>query len=334
MPPDDSNAAAKVAPVVAQWQRAAQVFTSCRVERAVELAERALATARQALPGDSLVVAWISGGLLIFRLSMNPPDATSTVAGRAARMSSIWERDERLVALSRNKIATCCARLEAGSLRTLTPEEHAFFSAVQPDTLPLESRGEEMLLTITMEALAYWPRGVADAEFPLLCVALRGALEAALSFEAQGELNTREQHERGPLIDVVSVVIGEILGVRSTLGRRLQEALRTSGALTPQTEAALLQLLARLLQKLELELPQSRGEVLAHLAKNQQTAAADVARHGLRNCTLPACGATEPHPRFFKCCSRCRSVVYCCAEHQKEDWPRHKRTDKCTKPAT
>ncbi len=32
------------------------------------------------------------------------------------------------------------------------------------------------------------------------------------------------------------------------------------------------------------------------LAAHRERAAADVARHGLRGCALPECGATEPHP--------------------------------------
>jgi hypothetical protein len=43
----------------------------------------------------------------------------------------------------------------------------------------------------------------------------------------------------------------------------------------------------------------------------RQRAAEDVARHGLRACGLPECGATEPQPKAFKVCSRCRRVCYC-----------------------
>jgi hypothetical protein len=63
--------------------------------------------------------------------------------------------------------------------------------------------------------------------------------------------------------------------------------------------------------------------------RHQQAAAADAGRHGLRCCALPACGAQEPHPKLFKLCGRCRGVAYCCAQHSKEDWKRHKREDGC-----
>jgi hypothetical protein len=66
-------------------------------------------------------------------------------------------------------------------------------------------------------------------------------------------------------------------------------------------------------------------------AKQQQAAVADVARHGLRRCALPACDAQEPHPKLlFKLCGRCHKSAYCGAAHSVEDWKRHKREDGCT----
>ena len=62
-------------------------------------------------------------------------------------------------------------------------------------------------------------------------------------------------------------------------------------------------------------------------------AAADVARHGLRRCARPGCGATEPHPKAFKVCSRCRGAAYCAPSCQAQDWTRHKRGDGCKKQA-
>jgi hypothetical protein len=64
-------------------------------------------------------------------------------------------------------------------------------------------------------------------------------------------------------------------------------------------------------------------------AGQQQAAAADTARHGLRRCALPACDAQEPHPKLFKLCGRCRGAAYCCVAHSKEDWKRHKREGGC-----
>jgi hypothetical protein len=67
----------------------------------------------------------------------------------------------------------------------------------------------------------------------------------------------------------------------------------------------------------------------ATLADIRERGAADVARHGLRHCALPSCAQTEPHPKCFKLCGRCRGVAYCSAAHSVEDWKRHKRQEGC-----
>ena len=55
---------------------------------------------------------------------------------------------------------------------------------------------------------------------------------------------------------------------------------------------------------------------------------------GLRHCALPGCGAKEAHPAHFKSCAACRTVVYCCREHQVEGWPAHKKACKAARKAT
>ena len=52
---------------------------------------------------------------------------------------------------------------------------------------------------------------------------------------------------------------------------------------------------------------------------------ADVAKHGLRDCALPSCAKTETTVKEFAGCSGCRSVVYCCLEHQALHWRAHKK---------
>ena len=55
---------------------------------------------------------------------------------------------------------------------------------------------------------------------------------------------------------------------------------------------------------------------------------ADIAKHGLRDCALPSCSKTEKTVKEFAGCSGCRSVVYCCLEHQALDWRAHKKACK------
>ena len=52
---------------------------------------------------------------------------------------------------------------------------------------------------------------------------------------------------------------------------------------------------------------------------------ADTVKHGLRECALPSCSKTEKTVKEFAGCTGCRSVVYCCPEHQALDWRAHKK---------
>ena len=52
-----------------------------------------------------------------------------------------------------------------------------------------------------------------------------------------------------------------------------------------------------------------------------------------RSCALPGCGAKEAHPAHFKSCAACRTVVYCCREHQVAGWPAHKKACKAARKA-
>ena len=54
---------------------------------------------------------------------------------------------------------------------------------------------------------------------------------------------------------------------------------------------------------------------------------------GRRSCALPGCSAKEAHPAHFKSCASCRTVVYCCREHQVEGWPGHKKACKAARNA-
>ena len=63
-------------------------------------------------------------------------------------------------------------------------------------------------------------------------------------------------------------------------------------------------------------------------------AAAEAAVRGLRTCALVGCGAREVHVSQFKRCGACRTVAYCCREHQVADWPSHKAACKAARKAS
>ena len=76
----------------------------------------------------------------------------------------------------------------------------------------------------------------------------------------------------------------------------------------------------------------ARGVLQTRIAASHQETAefearqrADSAKHGLHNCALPSCSKPEKTVKEFAGCSGCRSVVYCCLEHQALDWRAHKK---------
>ena len=66
------------------------------------------------------------------------------------------------------------------------------------------------------------------------------------------------------------------------------------------------------------------GSAAMSVAESHDAAAAEAAVRGLRECALAGCASKEVHVSQFKCCGACRTVAYCCREHQLEDWPAHK----------
>jgi hypothetical protein len=175
----------------------------------------------------------------------------------------------------------------------------------------------------------------ADAEARLQNV--YGALRAALEMDARGMLErdprTGQPWSASRLLEtnvphLKLTVHGFVASVlRDEAG--LLPHMRVTCGLTAAEETALRQLAERNKAEAERskqELPKHREDAKA---RHQHAAAADVARHGLRRCTLPSCDAQEPHPKLFKLCGRCNAAAYCCKEHQTEDWKRHKREDGC-----
>ena len=65
--------------------------------------------------------------------------------------------------------------------------------------------------------------------------------------------------------------------------------------------------------------------------RTRAAADADLAAGRLQQCALSGCAAREAHASHFKRCGACRTVCYCCREHQVEDWPAHKAACKAAR---
>ena len=78
-------------------------------------------------------------------------------------------------------------------------------------------------------------------------------------------------------------------------------------------------------------LDQSRDHPGGSVGEHIAAATAEAAVRGLRECALAGCAAKEVHVSQFKRCGACRTVAYCCREHQLADWPAHKAACKAAR---
>jgi hypothetical protein len=311
-----------------------------RAARAIELYERALAMAQAAsLPHDSLILADMRSNVVRQRLELARHEGATS---RAA-----WRSDEQLLLHARKTLLVCDARFRAGTFFTPTPEEVAFFDAggiTVTTHLPIAAE----YVALAAEVLPNWPEPRTRDEAEVRLRIVGGALRATLEMDRRGMLDWRDPHtgQPKPLTSQddgtkITFAVSTRPLVQTLLADALADAseggcwdlLRTTCAVSAAEETALRQLADRTRVLLATS---SSGDELSELVhrvarKNvagvQQRAAADVARHGLRACALPECGAPEPEPKLFKVCGRCRAVCYCSAAHQ--DWRRHKRADGC-----
>jgi hypothetical protein len=323
-------AAATVAPLL-QLKRAAQKANKlARHSRAVELYERTVTAAELALPRDSLVIAALLSELAVTHC--------------IAQATDNYPSDAVLASLKLRSLRLLHARWQAGTLLAPTAEEVAYLAEDEFPHLPAQMCGAYFYITAAehMAAAAVNMRQDISPYTPAEAEAVYGALRAALETDTRGMLErNRRTGQAGPVACSTKCRAERHLrlGVHSLVTSVLcDEAglllhMRATCGLTAAEETALRQLAER--HKAESgrraqELPEAIEDVYA---RQQQTAAADAARHGLRRCALPACDAQEPHPKLFKLCGRCRGAAYCCPEHSKEDWKRHKCEDGCAAAA-
>jgi hypothetical protein len=227
----------------------------------------------------------------------------------------------------------------------LTPLERRVVSDDDDETAPgaLPWQRVDDLLFVAYEAAHLWPplsdpaaeearlRGMAVAARAVLTLHTHSGTTTTVQREEEEGQQRTATHERlrSPgLAPFVMALIDSVLGEDAASGGVRHKLRAMPNALTSEEEATLRdEVLPPLLQQARACQYAAAAAWQTHL----QRAADDVARHGLRACALPGCGATEPQPKAFKVCSRCRRACYCSAAHQQQDWRRHKRADACAK---
>jgi len=127
------------------------------------------------------------------------------------------------------------------------------------------------------------------------------------------------------------------LPAESLFTERFSNAMAADLVVEYGVDARLVQLLTNAWQRLQESgvltargLLDRRAQAFIANERDKYTAAtrSAMAAPGLRTCALAGCSAKEAHPQHFKSCAACRTVVYCCREHQVEGWPAHKKACK------
>jgi hypothetical protein len=322
-------AAATVAPLLQLKRAANKAEKLARFARAVELYTRAVAAAELALLCNSLVVAALLHELSATHILGSDAHPGSSTDAESAEFSQ------------RSLVLLLHERWQAGTLFSPTAEEVAYLAEDEYPGLPAQMCGAYFYIHVAgltaqlLQKNNLAPSTTAEAEARVHAV--YGALRTALEADARGML---ERHPRtGQAWPASSGSAAMVSHLKSAVHRLVTSALSDEAGLLLRMRAACglpaaeETALNQLAERYKVEGKRSMQELAKRIerlnAKQQQAAAADAARHGLRRCALPACDAQEPHPKLFKLCGRCHATAYCCKQHQTEDWKRHKREDGC-----
>jgi hypothetical protein len=304
----EAAAAEAVAPLLQLMLSIQTAERLLRHERARELSARALAAAESSQPHDSLVIAAMLGTLIC--ACVRATVDTSLHGNQHEVFGAACRADDQLLALSRRCQALLSARWRAGSLLKPTLEEHAFFRCLQPDKEDANIIGAELYIRGTAEMLCCWPESDSRAEHDARVHHLHDALLALLALARHGSPDAAQSPTAFHFsidIDIKTAIAANALlaAVFNDAAGDLRSLLRATYGLAQADEAALRHVAP--LFKRHSDVCKQKLEDEA--AETRASGAADVARHGLRRCALPSCGAQEPHPKLFKLCGRCRGAA-------------------------
>ncbi len=298
--------------------------------RASEKYRLAAEEAETALPGpDSLVSCSLREQQLEALLS----HATASVVEPADADDALREA---LLCLLPSVMAVLERRKAAGTLLpgTCRPEEEAYHKASRRKNLELQDCPQAV---IAEKAVYFAPYVGVEAH-------LRAAVSVVYMLNVTCPFALSEAQIQAALLFVVSALdlmtrprdVDDWLAGEPDFVRELRKLIpRISDMNKPETK----KLCAAWQRLLRSGVLRERGIDEGIDAGHQRTvrlhaaAEADLAAGRLQQCALAGCAARETHVSQFKRCGACRTVSYCCREHQVEDWPSHKAACKAARKA-
>ena len=298
--------------------------------RAAENYGRAAEAART-LGEDNLVVigAQVRQGEMLCMYATNVPDAIADPHILAAHHAAC-------IALLSGAVEALGRRRAAGTLLEgkCASAEEAWWEA---GTLTQAYAGIPAVETTSWAAL------VGYEEFLYAAANAMDMLRNALWFAAEcsaAQFQSFTQHvvHAAELMQQPRRHNGTGMGTEAGFTDALRCAVAVAGA--RGLDARLVQLLASTLQRLqrsgvlqERRIEEAIGSIASKQHAVDKVVQKSLTAPGLRSCALPGCGAKEAHPTHFKSCAACRTVVYCCREHQVAGWPGHKKACKAARTA-
>ena len=258
------------------------------------------------MPGDSLI-------LVDALVNVSARFTATNVSGESSiNAVAAWCDDpEHTMVPSRRAVAVLLTRWRAGTLLNATPDESvwSFLSASAPDHI-----GALKMFDAANHVLSFWPSGLRHSAegHEVVATALRCMLRV---------------HSTAPVEPA-----DKIFALNQALVLHMVLVPEWASLVHRTCSAAERQVLAQLVapvNDISSTTREAMNEALAHVVRR---AAAERERYGLRRCSLPACGAEEPHAKAFQVCQRCKVSCYCCREHHVADWKRHKRAECQPKP--
>ena len=287
----------------------------CRHARAVELAAEAATQAEALFTDNSLVVARlrIDGSTSLANIAC---DASGAEREAFARQS--W-------ALLLSTIAILLRRIESNTLlsRTLREEELDYTVHQQAAVFKAENYPVPPPAVLRVWAFTMGYGTLVDAMFRgldlLPCPWWPAAQKRSVEWFVLRGLDVIPR-TAGILAGMIAGEEQLVVSVETLITSRLYDPVFYAAVLRKWRSEAVSSVL------------RARGILQTGIASAEQTQTefearqrADIAKHGLRDCALPSCSKTEKTVKEFAGCSGCRTVVYCCLEHQALDWKAHKK---------